>query len=111
MPTRVCVTFFPPIAIATPNSRCVMHLLIYLYPSSPHLFLMLFFISMINFPSIMIYIIPIYRQEWGHNADLRVALASAEQQLLQTEYEDYAMSQTSSIACLRSVTLIVRKQI
>ncbi|KAL3033315.1 hypothetical protein AAZX31_02G131400 [Glycine max] len=47
------------------------------------------------------------RQEWGHNADLHVALASAEQQLLQTEYEDYAMSQTSSIACLRSVTLIL----
>ncbi|KAG5143665.1 hypothetical protein JHK82_019360 [Glycine max] len=47
------------------------------------------------------------RQEWGHNADLRVALASAEQQLLQTEYEDYAMSQTSSIAFLRSVTLIM----
>ena len=66
---------------------------------------------MINFPSIMIYIIPIYRQEWGHDADLHVALASAEQQLLQTEYEDYAMSQTSSIAFLRSVTLIVRKQI
>uniref|UniRef100_A0A0R0KWN9 RING-CH-type domain-containing protein n=1 Tax=Glycine max TaxID=3847 RepID=A0A0R0KWN9_SOYBN len=47
------------------------------------------------------------RQEWGHDADLHVALASAEQQLLQTEYEDYAMSQTSSIACLRSVTLIL----
>ncbi|RDX68120.1 E3 ubiquitin-protein ligase MARCH2, partial [Mucuna pruriens] len=47
------------------------------------------------------------RQEWGHNTDLHVALASAERQLLQTEYEDYAMSQTSSIACLRSVTLIL----
>ncbi|TKY59143.1 E3 ubiquitin-protein ligase MARCH2 [Spatholobus suberectus] len=47
------------------------------------------------------------RQEWGHNVDLHVALASAEHQLLQTEYEDYAMTQTSSIACLRSVTLIL----
>lgn len=47
------------------------------------------------------------RQEWGHNADLHVALASAEHQFLQTEYEDYAMSQTSNIACLRSVTLIL----
>ncbi|KAG5051728.1 hypothetical protein JHK87_003926 [Glycine soja] len=53
------------------------------------------------------YVKSVIRQEWGHNADLHVALASAEQQLLQTEYEDYAMSQTSSIACLRSVTLIL----
>jgi len=53
----------------------------------------------------------IYRQEWGNNADLHVALASAEHQLLQTEYEDYAMSENSSIACLRSATLLVRKQI
>ncbi|XP_061373465.1 uncharacterized protein LOC133315808 [Gastrolobium bilobum] len=47
------------------------------------------------------------RQEWGHNTDLRVALASAEHQLLQTEYEDYAITQTSSVACLRSITLIL----
>ncbi|KAK7400859.1 hypothetical protein VNO78_12167 [Psophocarpus tetragonolobus] len=46
-------------------------------------------------------------QEWGHNTDLHVALASAEHQLLQTEYEDYVMTQTSSIACLRSVPLIL----
>ncbi|KAK7319814.1 hypothetical protein RJT34_04542 [Clitoria ternatea] len=44
------------------------------------------------------------RQEWGHNTDLHVALASSEHPLLQTEYEDYAMTQTSSVACLRSVT-------
>ncbi|XP_027917400.1 uncharacterized protein LOC114176529 isoform X1 [Vigna unguiculata] len=49
----------------------------------------------------------IYRQEWGHNADLHVAIASAEHQFLQTEYEDYAMSQTSSIACLRSATFLL----
>ncbi|XP_027348501.1 uncharacterized protein LOC113860074 [Abrus precatorius] len=47
------------------------------------------------------------RQEWGHDTDLHVALASAEHQLLQTEYEDYAVTQTSSIACLRSVTLML----
>ncbi|KAK7252079.1 hypothetical protein RIF29_35790 [Crotalaria pallida] len=46
------------------------------------------------------------RQEWGHNTDLRVALASAEHQLLRTGYEDYAITQTNSAACLRSVTLI-----
>ncbi|KAK7362697.1 hypothetical protein VNO77_04817 [Canavalia gladiata] len=47
------------------------------------------------------------RQEWGHDTDLPLALASAERQLLQTEYDDYAMTQTSSIACLRSVTFIL----
>ncbi|KAG2409113.1 uncharacterized protein HKW66_Vig0039350 [Vigna angularis] len=47
------------------------------------------------------------RQESGNNADVHVDLASAEHQLLQTEYEDYAMSQTSSIACLRSTTLLL----
>ncbi|WVZ26124.1 hypothetical protein V8G54_004668 [Vigna mungo] len=46
------------------------------------------------------------RQESGNNADMHVDLAS-EHQLLQTEYEDYAMSQTSSIACLRSTTLLL----
>ncbi|XP_020232803.1 E3 ubiquitin-protein ligase MARCH8 [Cajanus cajan] len=47
------------------------------------------------------------RQEWGHNAGLHVALTSAEDQLLQTEYEDYAMSETSSIVCIRFVTFIL----
>ncbi|CAJ1939345.1 unnamed protein product [Sphenostylis stenocarpa] len=47
------------------------------------------------------------RQEWGHNSDLHVTLASAEHQLLQTDYEDYAISQTSCIACLRSASLVL----
>ncbi|MED6128316.1 hypothetical protein PIB30_096511 [Stylosanthes scabra] len=47
------------------------------------------------------------RQEWEHNTDLRVALTSAENQLLQSEYEEYAITQTSSIACVRSATLIL----
>ncbi|XP_019423984.1 PREDICTED: uncharacterized protein LOC109333136 isoform X2 [Lupinus angustifolius] len=45
------------------------------------------------------------RQEWGRSSDLHLALTSAEHQLLQTEYEDYAITQISSIACLRSATL------
>ncbi|KAF2321937.1 hypothetical protein GH714_004677 [Hevea brasiliensis] len=45
------------------------------------------------------------RQAWRESQLL--ALAAAERQLLQSEYEDYAVANTSSIACLRSVTLIL----
>lgn len=55
---------------------------------------------------------PGFRQAWGPHIDLRdshlLALAAAERQFLQSEYEDYAVANTSSIACLRSIALIVR---
>ncbi|KAL5784167.1 hypothetical protein ACOSQ2_006559 [Xanthoceras sorbifolium] len=51
------------------------------------------------------------RQAWGPHIDLRdshlLALAAAEHQFLQAEYEDYAVANTGSIACLRSVALIL----
>ncbi|XP_031253174.1 uncharacterized protein LOC116111115 [Pistacia vera] len=51
------------------------------------------------------------RQAWGPHIDLHdshlLALAAAERQFLQSEYEDYAVASTSSIACLRSVALIL----
>eukprot|EP00257_Ricinus_communis_P027731 XP_025015145.1 uncharacterized protein LOC8269786 isoform X1 [Ricinus communis] len=51
------------------------------------------------------------RQAWGQHIDLRdshlLALAAAERQLLQAEYEEYAVANTSTIACLRSVALIL----
>ncbi|XP_015944458.1 uncharacterized protein LOC107469595 [Arachis duranensis] len=47
------------------------------------------------------------RQEWERNTDLRVALTSAENHLMQREYEEYAITQTSSIACVRCATLIL----
>ena len=50
------------------------------------------------------------RQAWGHHIDLHDShLLALEHQLLQSEYEDYAVANTSSIACLRSVALIVSK--
>lgn len=53
-----------------------------------------------------------FSQAWGPHIDLRdshlLALAAAERQFLQSEYEDYAVANTSSIACLRSIALIVR---
>ncbi|KAE9597238.1 putative transcription factor C2H2 family [Lupinus albus] len=45
------------------------------------------------------------RQEWERSSDFHLALASAEHQFLQTEYEDCAITQISSVACLRSATL------
>ncbi|KAG6751216.1 hypothetical protein POTOM_045735 [Populus tomentosa] len=48
------------------------------------------------------------RQAWGHHIDLHDShLLALEHQLLQSEYEDYAVANTSSIACLRSVALIL----
>ncbi|XP_057957258.1 uncharacterized protein LOC131150517 [Malania oleifera] len=51
------------------------------------------------------------RQAWGPHIDLRdphlLALAAAERQLLQSDYEDYATANSGSIACLRSIALIL----
>ncbi|XP_065867403.1 uncharacterized protein [Euphorbia lathyris] len=51
------------------------------------------------------------RQAWRQHIDLRdshlLALAAAEHQLLQSDYDDFAIANTSSIACLRSVALIL----
>ncbi|CAK7322508.1 unnamed protein product [Dovyalis caffra] len=48
------------------------------------------------------------RQAWSHHIDLHDShLLALEHQLLQSEYEDYAVANTSSIACLRSVALIL----
>ncbi|PKI69817.1 hypothetical protein CRG98_009692 [Punica granatum] len=51
------------------------------------------------------------RQAWVPNINLRdshlIALAAAERQLLQSEYDDYAVESSGSIACLRSVALIL----
>ncbi|KAG6752364.1 hypothetical protein POTOM_044588 [Populus tomentosa] len=48
------------------------------------------------------------RQAWGHHIDLHDShLLALEHQLLQSEYDDYAVANTSSIACLRSVALIL----
>ncbi|KAF9661728.1 hypothetical protein SADUNF_Sadunf19G0098800 [Salix dunnii] len=48
------------------------------------------------------------RQAWGHHIDLHDShLLALEHQLLQSEYEDYAVANTSSLACLRSVALIL----
>ncbi|KAJ6696744.1 hypothetical protein OIU85_003126 [Salix viminalis] len=48
------------------------------------------------------------RQAWGHHIDLHDShLLALEHQLLQSEYEDYAVANTNSLACLRSVALIL----
>lgn len=62
-------------------------------------------------------ILPLYfslvflRQAWGPHIDLRdphfLAFAAAERQFLQSEYEDYAVASSGSIACFRSVAIIV----
>ncbi|XP_008790604.2 uncharacterized protein LOC103707761 [Phoenix dactylifera] len=51
------------------------------------------------------------RRSWGtqidlHDSDL-LAIAAAEQELIRAEYEDYEAANTSSIACCRSVALIL----
>ena len=97
------------IAISTPGSGYVMLMLVYNL-SALTIFQCFYFICTKVFPSSRFISFLYTRQEWGHNTDLHVALSSAEHHLLQSEYEDYAITQTSSIACLRSVTLIVRKQ-
>ncbi|XP_020596944.1 uncharacterized protein LOC110036758 [Phalaenopsis equestris] len=51
------------------------------------------------------------RQAWGPRIDLHdshfLAIAAAEQELLQAEYEDYAAAHNSGIACCRVVALIL----
>ncbi|OVA00078.1 zinc finger protein [Macleaya cordata] len=50
------------------------------------------------------------RQAWGHRIDLRdshfLALA-AEHQLLHSEYDDYAMANTTGVTCFRSIALFL----
>nr|GMC59568.1 Protein involved in mRNA turnover and stability [Ipomoea batatas] len=49
-------------------------------------------------------------QAWGPAIDLRdprfLAFATAEHQLLQSEYDDYAIASSSSLACFRYVAII-----
>ena len=51
------------------------------------------------------------RQGWGARIDLHdshfLAIAAAEQELLNAQYEEYAAAHNSGIACCRSVALIV----
>lgn len=51
------------------------------------------------------------RQAWGSNFNLQdphfLAFAAAEQQLLQSDYEDYATSNGSTLACFRSVVIVM----
>ncbi|XP_030528134.1 uncharacterized protein LOC115739269 [Rhodamnia argentea] len=51
------------------------------------------------------------RRAWGPHINLRdshlIALAAAERQFLRSDYEEYAVESSSSIACLRSVALIL----
>lgn len=53
-----------------------------------------------------------FSQAWGPAIDLRdprfLAFATAEHQLLQSEYDDYAIASSSSLACFRYVAIIVR---
>ncbi|KAF8041543.1 hypothetical protein BT93_A0210 [Corymbia citriodora subsp. variegata] len=50
------------------------------------------------------------RRAWGPHINLRdshlIALAAAERQFLRSDYEEYAVENSSSIACLRSVALV-----
>lgn len=51
------------------------------------------------------------RQAWGPHIDLGdprlLALAAAEHQLIQSEYEEYAVASSGTLSCFRSVALIV----
>ncbi|GAB4825480.1 hypothetical protein Ancab_008353 [Ancistrocladus abbreviatus] len=51
------------------------------------------------------------RQTWSSHISLQdphlLALAAAEHQLLQSEYEDYVVANTGNVACLRSVAIIL----
>lgn len=53
-------------------------------------------------------------RQWGTHFDLHrshlLALAAAERHLLESEYEDYTDANSSSIACLCSIAIIVSKQ-
>jgi hypothetical protein len=88
----------------------------------PHFFLLLFILLLTSFQKILCVLVKSLlnvffcvstfsnRQAWGHHIDLHDShLLALEHQLLQSEYEDYAVTNTSSLACLRSVALIVSK--
>nr|AIY53276.1 zinc finger protein [Tamarix hispida] len=49
------------------------------------------------------------RQAWGSHISIRdhqlLALAAAERQFLQSEYDEYAVANSSSVVCLRSVAI------
>ncbi|KAM7489602.1 hypothetical protein LguiB_027086 [Lonicera macranthoides] len=51
------------------------------------------------------------RQAWGPHIDLRdphfLAFAAAERQFLQSEYEEYAAANSGTVACFRSVVIIL----
>ncbi|KAG8369427.1 hypothetical protein BUALT_Bualt14G0012600 [Buddleja alternifolia] len=51
------------------------------------------------------------RQAWGPHVDLRdprlLAFAAAERQFLQSEYDDYAIANSGTLTCFRSVAIIL----
>lgn len=51
------------------------------------------------------------RQAWGPGVDIRnphfLAFAAAERQFLQSEYDDYAIASSGSLACFRYVAIIL----
>ncbi|KAK6146354.1 hypothetical protein DH2020_020223 [Rehmannia glutinosa] len=51
------------------------------------------------------------RQAWGPHIDLRdprlLAFAAAERQFLQSEYDDYALANSGTLTCFRTVALIL----
>lgn len=53
------------------------------------------------------------RQAWGPHIDLRdprlLAFAAAERQFLQSEYDEYAITNSGTLTCFRSVAVIVSK--
>lgn len=53
------------------------------------------------------------RQAWGPHIDLRdprlLAFAAAERQFLQSEYDEYAIANSGTLTCFRSVAVIVSK--
>lgn len=57
------------------------------------------------------YLLICFRQAWGPHIDLRdphfLAFAAAERQFLQSEYEEYAAANSGTVACFRSVVIIV----
>ena len=52
-----------------------------------------------------------YSQAWGHHLTFRdhqlLALAAAERQLLESEYDDYAAANAGNVTYLRSIAIIV----
>lgn len=54
-------------------------------------------------------------QAWGHHFGLRdhhlLALAAAERQLLESEYDDYSVANAGNVTYLRSIAIVVRPHI